>query len=223
MRYLPIAGTWGRERARNRSPLDPLDWFLRGSAVDRVMVELGHQRVDQDLNPDTPDTGFWSGDVGSTLTQRIWPWCDHLKPWRDGAVQFVDFCLKRQHEFRNGLVVITHSHGGHVLVMAMDSMVGPFPFPVYVVDIDMPVQRKFRVSPMLYHRAVARVNAWTHVFSGRGWRSKFRWLGNGFNTRRLDYGARNVGPVTGGHSGILNGGGGDHIEQLPGILRSAIQ
>ena len=222
MRYLPIAGTWGRERARNRSPLDPLDWFYRGSAVDRVLVEHGLQRVDQDRNPDTPDKGFWSGDVGGTLTQRLWPWSDHLKKWKKGGQQFADFCLTRQDEFRNGLVVITHSHGGHVLVMAMDWMGGRFPFPVCVLDIDMPVQRKFRVRPLLYQQAVERVDSWTHVFSGRGWRSKFRWLGNAFNTRRLDYGAINIGPVSGGHSGILNGGDGNHLDQLGSIIRRVI-
>ena len=195
---------------------------MRGSDVDRLMDAHGHDRVDQDRDPDTPDKGFWSGDVGGTLTQRLWPWSDHLKKWREGGEQFADFCLKRQDEFRDGLVVLTHSHGGHVLVMALGGMVGPFPFPVYVVDIDMPVQRGFRVSPMRYQRAVARVNSWTHVFSGRGFGSKFRWLGNGFNTRRLDYGARNVGPVTGGHSGILNGGEGDHIDQLSKIIKGLI-
>ena len=223
MLYVPIAGTWGRERARNRSPSDPLDWFLCGSDVDRVMAMHDHERVDQDQDPDTPDHGFWTGDIGGTITQRLWPWSDHLEKWRDGGVQFADFCLKREAEFQDGLVVITHSHGGHVLVMAFDWMGVPFPFPVYVVDIDMPVQRAFRVPRRCYEHAVACVTSWTHVFSGRGLGSKFRWLGNGFNTRRLDYGARNIGPVTGGHSGILNGGDGDHIDQLHGILPSAIQ
>ena len=222
MFYAPLAGTWGREQAKNRSQNDPLDWFRRGSAVDHVMIEHGLVRVDQDRDPNTPDTGFWSGDIGGTLIQRIWPWSNHMASWGDGGVQFADFCLKREDDFRDGLVVITHSHGGHVLVMALNWMGGSFPFPVYVIDIDMPVQRAFRVRPILYQHAVERVESWTHVFSGRGIGSKFRWLGNGFNTRRLDYGARNVGPVTGGHSGILNGGDGDHIDQLSVIVRKSI-
>ena len=190
MFYVPIAGTWGRERAcANRSPSDPLHWFMRGSDVDRVMVAHGHERVDQDRDPNTPDNGFWSGDIGGTLTQRLWPWSDHLNTWRDGGAQFSDFCFKRQDEFQDGLVVLTHSHGGHVLAMAL-FMSDLFSFPIYVIDIDMPVQRGFRVDPMLYTVALKSVKSWTHVFSGRGLGSKFRWLGNAFNTRRLDYGAQ---------------------------------
>ena len=186
------------------------------------MVEQGHERVDQDGDPDTPDKGFWSGDIGGTLTQRLWPWSDHLHTWKKGGKQFAGFCLERQDEYQDGLVVLTHSHGGHVLVMALHILGQPFPFPVYVIDIDMPVQRGFRVPRSYYVHAVDYVTSWTHVFSGRGLGSKFRWLGNGFNTRRLDYGARNVGPVTGGHSGILNGGDGDHLDQLSVIVRGSI-
>ena len=221
MLYAPLAGTWGRERARNRSPLDPLNWFYRGSAVDRVMIEHGHERVDQDSDPNTPDKGFWSGDIGGTLTQRLWPWSDHLKAWRFGGYHFQEFCLKRESEFRDGLIILTHSHGGHVLVMALYVLGRAFPFPVYVIDIDMPVQRKFRVRPLLYKHAVASVTEWTHVFSGRGWGSRFRWLGNSFGPRELA-GARNIGPITGGHSGILNGGDGNHLDQLNGIIARAI-
>ena len=220
MFYVPLAGTWGQERARNRSPRDPLDWFLCGSDVDRVMAVHGHQRVDQDRDPDTPDKGFWSGDIGGTLTQRLWPWSDHLNAWRSGGQSFQEFCMKRAEEFREGLVVLTHSHGGHVLVMALDWMGGAFPFPVYVIDIDMPVQRSFRMPRRYYDHAVASVASWVHVFSGRGWGSKFRWLGNGFGSRTLE-GAINVGPVTGGHSGILNGDG-DHLAQLDMIVRGYI-
>ena len=225
MFYVPLAGTWGREHSRNRSPGDPLDWFMHGSNVDRVMADQGHDRVDQDRDPNTPDKGFWSGDIGGTLTQRLWPWSDHLAEWIEGGEQFNNFCIDRQAEFQDGLVVLTHSHGGHVLVMALAVRAacgyGPFPFPVYVVDIDMPVQREFRIHGGHYRNAVASVASWTHVYSGRGWGSRFRWLGNACGPRELP-GARNVGPVTGGHSGILNGGVGRHIYQLRKIVWEAI-
>ena len=221
MFYIPIAGTWGREHARNRSPLDPLDWFRRGSDVDLVMGVCGHKRVDQDRDPHTPDKGFWSGDIGGTLTQRLWPWSDHLNAWRSGGEHFQEFCFKRQADFQDGLVILTHSHGGHVLVMALSGLHGGFGFPVHVVDVDMPVQREFRVPRRFYDHAVASVMTWTHAYSGRGMGSMFRWLGNGFGPRELK-GAINVGPVTGGHSGILNGGAGDHLNQLSVILMRAI-
>ena len=221
MFYAPLAGTWGQERARNRSPLDPLDWFRRGSDVDLVMGVCGHTRVDQDRDPDTPDKGFWSGDIGGTLTQRLWPWSDHMAAWEDGGALFADFLITRQDEFQDGLVVLTHSHGGHVLVMALALQYGAFPFPIHVIDIDMPVQRAFRVPRRYYDHAVASVTSWTHVFSGRGWGSRFRWLGNACGPRELA-GARNIGPVTGGHSGILNGGDGNHIDQLSEIVESVI-
>ena len=186
------------------------------------MAENGHARVDQDHDQNTPDKGFWKGDIGGTLIQRIWPWADHLKAWRKAAIAFVDFCFNRQDDFRDGLIVLTHSHGGHVLVMALVILGRAFPFPVYVIDIDMPVQRPFRMPQKFYTHAVASVESWTHVFSGRGWKSKFRWLGNFFNTRRLDFGAKNIGPVTGGHSGILQSGDGDHLVQLGVIVRKYI-
>ena len=219
MQYLPIAGTWGREHDRNRSPGDPTDWFKHGSAVDRVMAACGHARVDQDRDPDTPDKGFWSGDIGGTLTQRLWPWSDHLDAWRSGGERFQEFCIDRQDDFQDGLVILTHSHGGHVLVMALN--LRPLPFPIHVIDIDMPVQRPFRMPRRYYDQALERVESWTHVFSDRGWDSRFRWLGNAFGPRELE-GAYNVGPVTGGHSGILNGGFW-HLAQLDVIVQRGIR
>ena len=215
MYYLPVAGTWGREHAKQRSPNDPLDWFFRGSRFDQVMQDYGFFRVEQDRDPDTPDLGYWSGDIGGTLIQRIWPWSDHLEPWRKGGDVLRGFIDTNKNEFTDGLLIVTHSHGGHTLAMCLNRFFQITPFPIYVLDIDMPVQRGGHMS-QLYGRAQYFTRKWTHLYSGRGWGSKFRWLGNRFGPRELS-GATNVGPIDGGHSGIL-GGKKDYITQLPDIL-----
>ena len=71
-RFVPIAGTWARSRHDHAQA-----WYRTGSPFDRRMIRHGYQRVEQDLDPTTPDRGFWSGEVNGLLVQRLAWWRDH--------------------------------------------------------------------------------------------------------------------------------------------------
>ena len=71
----------------------------------------------------------------------------------------------------------------------------------------MPVRRDM---DDFYSLASGRCRYWMHLYSERGWKSKFRWLGSRFGPRELEVADCNI-KVTGGHSGILSDPG--HIRQ----------
>lgn len=87
--YIPVAGTWGRKKFRNN------DWFRAGSSIDALLNDLGYGRVDQNNDPDRPDPGFWSGDVGGLLIQQLCSWMSHDAVWREGARNLVQFFQDR--------------------------------------------------------------------------------------------------------------------------------
>ena len=212
MRYLQLAGTWGRERSRQRSADDPLDWFVAGSGFCRMMADLGHTRHDQNDDRLTRDPGYWSGDIGFTRLQRWFPWADHLASAR-AAMPVIRAELAEITDMGvTDLLIVTHSHAGNVLTYALAHIATPL--RLHVLDIDMPVQRGF-IRNGLYAHALAQVVEWQHCFSGRGLGSRFRWLGNAFGPRRLP-GAENS-EITGGHSGALDAGQ-SHMGQIPRIL-----
>lgn len=87
-----------------------------------------------------------------------------------------------------------------------DSLVLP---RIRVVTVDMPVRTgKFlffsRGMDETYQDALDAVDGrWIHLFSGRGLKSKMRWLGNRFGPRKLRGALLNC-KIPGGHSGILS-------------------
>ena len=83
------------------------------------------------------------------------------------------------------LLAVTHSHAGNILAYTLAH--SPTPIRIHVLDIDMPVQRGF-IRNGLYAMAISQVVEWRHCYSGRGWGSRFRWLGNAFGPRRLAWG-----------------------------------
>ena len=212
MRWLPLAGTWGRERARQRSPGDPRDWFVAWSGFDGMMHRIGHTRHDQDDDRLTRDPGYWDGSIGFTRVQRWFPWADHLASARAAMPVISAELAKIADRGVTDLLIVTHSHGGNILAYALAQSTTPL--RLHVLDLDMPVQRGF-IRDGLYAHALAQVIEWHHCYSGRGWLSKFRWLGNAFGPRRLP-GAVNV-EITGGHSGVLDAGQ-SHMAQIPHIL-----
>ena len=212
MLYLQLAGTWGRERGRQRSVTDPLDWFVSGSGFCRMMAELGHTRHDQNDDRLTRDPGYWDGSIGFTRLQRWVPWADHLASAHAAMPVIRAELTEIADRGVTDLLVVTHSHAGNILAYTLAH--SPTPIRIHVLDIDMPVQRGF-IRNGLYAMAISQVVEWRHCYSGRGWRSRFRWLGNAFGPRRLP-GASNA-EMTGGHSGVLDSGQ-SHIAQIPRIL-----
>ena len=212
MLWLPLAGTWGRERARQRSASDPLDWFMVGSGFDALLAGLGHERHDQDDDRLTRDPGYWDGEIGFTRVQRWCPWADPLASARAAMPVIRAELAQVADRGVTDLLAVTHSHAGNILAYALAHSTTPI--RLHVLDIDMPVQRGF-IRNGLYAHALSQVVEWRHCYSGRGWGSRFRWLGNAFGPRRLP-GAMNA-EMTGGHSGVLDAGQ-SHIAQIPRIL-----
>ncbi len=207
MHYIPIAGTRAPWRGRHDRP----DWYHRGSPFDQLMAEHGLLRVEQDRDPTTPDRGYWSGDVGGLLLQRAWPWKDGHAPWKQGARELIQFIFRRWTEFAGGVTLVAHSHGGQVVAYAVEALRYEQPMPLHIITVDMPVRRD--MAPV-YADACA-CSRWTHLYSERGWRSRFRWLGNRFGPRELKGATGNL-EVTGGHSGILSDP--VHMQQWLAIL-----
>ena len=209
MLYIPIAGTRVPWRGRNANPHD---WYRRSSPFDHLVADHGLVRVEQDRDPETPDRGYWSGDVGGLLLQRAWPWADAHAPWKQGARELVTFLARRWAEFGGGVTLVAHSHGGQVVAYAVEALRYEEPVPVHVITVDMPVRRD--MAPV-YGEAQQAAATWTHLYSERGWRSRFRWLGNRFGPRELTGATRNL-EVAGGHSGILSDT--KHMQQWHDIL-----
>ena len=69
------------------------------------------------------------------------------------------------------------------------------------------------------HDASVRCGHWLRLYSERGWKSRFRWLGNRFGSRTLEVAHVNR-KVTGGHSGILSHPA--HIGQWDEILSEQV-
>ena len=208
--YIPIAGTWARKRNRND------DWFRSASSLDALLNDLGYARVDQNNDPNRPDPGFWSGDVGGLLIQQLAPWWSHDEVWREGADDLVQFLRDREGQLSRceEVALIAHSHGGQVVSFALQTMRrrhedSPVLPKLRVVTVDMPVRiGKFlgifpRGMDAVYQDALSVVSNWIHLYSGRGWKSKMRWLGNRFGPRKLKGAFRNC-RIPGAHSGILS-------------------
>ena len=197
---------WRRRNA------DPDAWYRRSSPFDQLMVQHGLRRVDQDGDPQTPDRGYWSGDVGGLLLQRAWPWADAHAPWTQGAHELVTFIFQRWAEFGVGVTLVAHSHGGQVVAYALELLRHEDPLPLHVITVDMPVRRDMAG---VYARAQQAAASWTHLYSERGWKSRFRWLGNRFGPRELAGATRNI-EVAGWHSGIVSDL--QHMQQWHDIL-----
>ena len=208
--YIPVAGTWARSRQ------DAAAWYRCGSRFDNLMRRRGYDRVEQDGDPSRPDRGYWSGDVGGLLAQRLWPWSDPHEPWTKGAAELRRFLHARRAEFGGrGVALVAHSHGGQVVAYALAGLhVGTREAigPIAIVTVDTPIRQDMA---SVYRQALAHGDHWTHCYSERGLGSMWRWLGNRFGTRQLEGADRNL-EVTGGHSGILSDP--VHMDRWHGIL-----
>ena len=201
MLYIPVAGTFARKRHDH-----DLSWYRYLSPLDRAFVELGYHRVDQDGDPNTPDKGFWSGDINGLMLQRAMWWRDKHPAWKTGGEALRKFLHERCDEFSDGVTLILHSHGGQVGAYALAGLPEFYvrgAFPIHVITCDMPVRSDMR---KVYARASENVESWTHLYSEKGWKSRMRWMGDGrifSNPRTLSVATRNV-EVKGGHSGYLS-------------------
>ena len=209
--YIPIAGTWARSRHDHENA-----WYRRGSPFDHVMAGHGYERVEQDRDPHRPDDGYWSGAVNGLLIQWFAWWRDRHPAWRTGAETLRAFLRGRRRELdeAGGVTIVAHSHGGQVIAYALAEMHAS-------TSVRSTSSRSTCRSDGTWTASTAgpraRCHHWVHLYSERGWKSRFRWLGNRFGPRTLDVARRNR-KVTGGHSGILDDAG--HIGQWDEILSS---
>ena len=213
--YVPVAGTWSRSHHDHAQA-----WYRVGSLFDRLLVRHGYQRVEQDGDPERPDRGYWSGDVNGLLIQGVWRWVwirARHPAWRTGGETLRQFLRVRMRELgaAGGVTIVAHSHGGQVLAYAVAALTAHTRAalgPIHVITVDMPVRRDMAAP---YELARQHCASWTHLYSQRGWQSRFRWLGNRFGSRTLAVADRNI-EVTGGHSGVLSQPA--HLPQWDAIL-----
>ena len=198
MLYIPVAGSLARKRHDH-----DLSWYRRDSPLDRLLVKLGYQRVDQNGDLYKPDVGFWSGDINGLMVQRAMWWRDKHPAWKTGGETLRAFLLSRLAELVDGVTLILHSHGGQVGAYALaglQDLLGAV--QIHVVTCDMPVRADMRE---VYASASDSVASWTHMYSEPGWKSRMRWLGDGqlfSNPRLLPVATRNI-EIKGWHSEYL--------------------
>ena len=213
MKYIPVAGTFARKRHDHE-----FSWYRCGSPLDRLLVNFGYQRVDQDSDPQKPDKGYWSGDINGLMLQRAMWWRDKHPAWKTGGEALRQFLVSRHVEFSEGVTLILHSHAGQVGAYALKDLspgLSRWKFPIDVITCDMPVRSDMG---SVYALASLRVRTWTHLYSEKGWKSRMRWMGDGqlfSNPRELPVATRNI-EVTGGHSGMLSDP--RYLEQWNSIL-----
>ena len=219
--YLSVGGTWGQKR-RNKGEIQ---WFQRNSPFYKRVRELSDfDRVEQDRDPDTPDKGYWGGELKGLIAQdfvdRVRGWFG-MEPrygkWKDDIAELSQLIVERWQEWQDAgdqITIVAHSHGGAVVARVLeklhnDALKGiqsgdpntvPIRFSnIRLVTVDMPVRRK--LYPV-YKAAASQVSTWTHLYS------------NWYNWTRLG-GARLIGPcrcpfatrnmqIRGGHGGALN-------------------
>ena len=212
MLYIPVAGSLARKRHDHE-----LSWYRRGSPLDRVLVNLGYLRVDQNGDLYRPDVGFWSGDINGLMLQRAMFWRDKHPAWKTGGETLRKFLVSRCAEFVAGVTLFLHSHAGQVGAYALAELPEfyvcgsggceqdnlPGAFPIHVVTCDMPVRADMRE---VYESASTSVASWTHLYSEKGWKSRMRWMGDGQlfrNPRVLPVATRNI-EIKGWHSEYLS-------------------
>ena len=198
MFYIPVAGTWWK-RGDSISR-----WYRVGSLFDKVVSALGYKRVDQNGDLSKPDKGFWSGHVNGLMLQRLMWWRDNHPAWKTGGEALRRFLIAHVDEFKDGVTLFLHSHGGQVGVYALEglSLEMAQKLQIRVVTCDMPIRKDMTST---YRAAAWKVVSWTHLYSEKGWKSKMRWLGDGAlfsNPRELEVATKNI-EVKGGHSGYL--------------------
>ena len=210
---------------------DPPDWYQRGSEFDAAMASCGFTRHEQDDDPLTRDVGYWTGEMGGLYLNRFLTGKGRTKAWKLAAVTVCYALLRMESEIRGeGVLIVPHSHAGHVAMFGLAMLArhakGKWTYPVYVLDVDMPIRDTRRKD---YDAGLAAVSEsggqWLHCYSGNGLSSWARWSGSRrkvwgipvpfFGRHKLD-GATNT-KIEGGHSGILHG---DGLRQLPGVLAS---
>ena len=141
-----------------------------------------------------PDPGYWSGNLGGTLTQKIVGKSRDV--WESGGHDLARFIRQRYDQFKKeeSITIIAHSHGGQVVAFALQLLLkaeGPnVLFNSRVVTVDMPVRagKILGVIPRgmdrVYAAALTAVaGRWTHLYSERlwaFWKTWPRWYGSYF-------------------------------------------
>lgn len=205
-RYIPIAGTQARDNytAKDR-------WFQRGSLFDQKANEKDCERVEQNNDPNTPDPGYWSGDLAGLLYQSLWTWVQSFSrqdphPWDIGAHALATLIQSRAEKWQkqgDSLIIIAHSHGGQVACLALKQMARKsLGFPIHLITVDMPVRCGWFLPDMCeaYEATRRHVDQWTHLYSDR--MNPYRAVGSRFGPLKCKQANDNI-RMRGGHTNPL--------------------
>lgn len=194
--YVAVAGTWARHRLAHG--LDPWrDWWHPTSHWAMTMADLGWM-------PARADPFVWSTDLDGTWLQRVF----QRRRWGDWDAAAHALCYYLGHEpgvratrpptHRRPLLLVGHSHGGTVALLA----IGQLGLCVDgLVTVSTPVRRDVLAAvPPAWRPA-----RWLHLHGD--WADRWQWLGElgdgAFGiVRRMPPPAINI-EVGGGHSSIL--------------------
>jgi hypothetical protein len=209
MRYVAIAGTWGQRDPE--AAIDPWrDWWHPQSHWSADMQALG-------WHPLRPDPFRWSTDLDGTWLQRVvqrrifgdwWAaayalcyYCGH-EPTVEGpakAREYADLWVSRPDAVLGPPVLIAHSHGGQVALLAIR-----LGLPVHgLITVCTPVRRD-----VLRECEGRTPQRWVHVYGDHA--DRWQWLGEvgdgvfGIVRQMPVPGVINVPAARGhGHSGLL--------------------
>lgn len=201
--YIPVAGTFCRNRGD-----DTEAWYRRNSQIDRLFASRGFDRVEQDNDPDKPDPGYWSGDLGGLMVQGAQSYMD----WWKGGTELRKVIVSSNRAGIKGLLVVAHSHGGQAAAYAFAGLGERPKYRTALITVDTPLVRGMS---QVYHMARANVDFWLHLHTGWGWGSRMRVLGSKFNKCKLKIADHNQ-RLRGAHSGILYDD--KFYDQWPGFL-----
>ena len=191
MRVVLVAGThsW---RNDNR-----IDWYCPGSPFARLLESYGLAPLFPKSN-DVCEPWAWSSDVGG-----IGFGDEDLATWAAAGKNLFWFCVPPrcpdQRVPGDELIVIAHSHGGQVAIMA-----AAFGLKIaHLITVAAPIRKD--VQPYA-QRALDNIGEWTHIHSDSS--DKWQWFGSLFDGRWGIYRAqpladRNVAIPKVGHSEIL--------------------
>ncbi len=158
MRVLPIFGTAGGDWDENGQPCqDASHWWHFQEADGHDSAWWAYMRS-LNFRPYRTDKGFsWTGELDGLFTATWWPWnwgrkTHPLKQWEAGGDALIYYATPIYEPF----VVVAHSHGGAVALMAAANGLE--------IDVLITLGTPYRSDMRkVIDRALPNIRRWVHI------------------------------------------------------------
>lgn len=172
---ITVAGTHGE---RNEEA-----WFRWGSDWWNEAERRGAKRADVDRKR-------WSGKVDGIFGEN--------ETWREGGLRLRDYILAAASSDIGEVVLVAHSHGGHVVG---EALWGPISGFEAVITLGTPVRKDVEHH---YAGISKRTFEWTHIYSHSDWWQLLGGIGDGHFSllRRMKHAHRNIRAKGLGHADL---------------------